>query len=145
MKDNSGSILSTIMKNERDQALLRRHLDITENIHLHLNAWIESHGGIKFSPADVSEVIEANEDVCRRLLNDHPLVGKIDGVKKRGPQKKYISLAPPLTPTTAGLLEEAEIARKHADKLGRGAREEYYRSIEITSLSIPKEFRLKKV
>ena len=134
------------MGNERDGALLGRHLEIAKDNYLLISAWIESHPGIKFSLVEVSEATGLCFYACVGILRTHPLVGKIDDemFKKRGPQKKYISLAPPLIPTAEGLKEEIEIRTKQFDELGRGAREEYYRSIETASLSIPHRFRIKK-
>jgi hypothetical protein len=131
---------------ERKNALIRRQLEISEDIYLRLTAWIEAHGGITFSPAKVSKAIGADIGVCRRFLAIHPLVSTIDDemFNKPGPQQRYISLAEPLTPTIAGVIEEAEIHMKQFDK-GRDAREEFYRSVEERSLCLPRKSRLRKV
>jgi len=134
-----------MIEGKTERAFIYQTFWITKEDTMKIEAWIETHP-IKFSVRELADTLDVSEQLCKKVVESNPLVRIIDEAmkEKAGPQKRYISLAQPLIPTDAGLLEEAEIVRKYSDELGRGAREEYYYSIEVASLSIPQKFRLRK-
>jgi len=92
-----------------------------------IEAWIETHSG-PFSINELSTKLEVPHELCREVVENHPLITIPDQErrKKPGPQRRYFSNGSEPNPTEDGLLEVEEIMKRHLDDKGKQAREDYW-------------------
>ncbi len=117
------------MREEHSDQSYAREYDIerAKEEWLFISGYLEGHGGQRFSTQDVADYTGLAYKTCERYLSQNN--GLWQRLKEKGEGKHFLSLAPALKPS---VYEQS--APKSSDKIGRQAREEYYKTIEERTL-----------